>query len=99
MTVLRPGHSVIKVRYILHADYLIHKVARGKLSFYYYGIGGRIKFEEDDSRIGVRIPLGMDYMQPETSLDFFLEVVPLFDLAPDTKFCLNGAIGFRYFFE
>jgi len=85
----------------VHADLLFHssnisKVEKSKLLFY-YGIGGRIKFE-DDSKAGVRVPLGINYLSSGAPLDIFLEIVPLLDLAPSTEFDLNAAIGIRYFF-
>lgn len=85
----------------VHGDFLLHKlrlseVDKGEL-LPYYGIGGRLKFE-DDSKIGVRVPLGMKYLFENSPLDFFLEIVPILDLAPSTDFSLNGAIGIRYFF-
>ena len=85
----------------LHGDFLLHRfrlseVEKGEL-LPYYGIGGRIKFE-DDSRLGVRFPLGIDYLFEKSPFDFFLEIVPILDLAPSTDFSLNAAIGFRYFF-
>jgi len=86
----------------VHMDYLFH----GDLSadvdhggfLYYVGIGGRLKATEGDSRIGVRIPLGLDYVFDNTPMDFFLEVAPIMDLAPETEFTMNGSIGLRYFF-
>jgi hypothetical protein len=85
----------------LHGDLLYHsftpsKIDHGKFAWY-YGIGGRVKFE-DDSKIGVRVPLGMDYFFGSAPLDFFFEIVPILDLAPSTDFSLNAAIGIRYFF-
>jgi hypothetical protein len=85
----------------LHGDFLHHsfnraRVDKGKLLLY-YGIGGRVKFE-DDSKLGVRFPLGIDYLFEKSPFDFFLEIVPILDLAPSTDFSLNIAIGFRYFF-
>lgn len=86
----------------LHADYLVHNFwlleTEEDTSPLYYGIGGRIKFEED-SKIGVRFPLGMNYLFTDAPLDIFLEIVPLLNLAPSTDFDLNGAIGVRYFFS
>lgn len=84
----------------LHADYLLHnfnlfKVEKGKLPLY-YGIGGRAKFEEK-GKIGVRIPVGINYIFPNVPLDIFLEIVPLLDLVPSTEFGLSVAIGIRYF--
>lgn len=91
----------------LHADYLVHnftlfKVEKGKIPLY-YGIGGRIKFEEDngegDTKIGLRIPVGICYMFTNSPLDVFIEIAPLLDLSPSTEFDLNGAVGIRYFFR
>jgi hypothetical protein len=85
----------------LHGDILHHgsnraRVDEGKLLLY-YGIGGRVKFE-DKSKVGIRVPLGINYLFANSPLDFFLEIVPILDLAPKTDFSLNGAIGIRYFF-
>ncbi len=85
----------------LHADLLFHssnivKVEVSKLVAY-YGIGGRVKFE-NKSKMGVRVPLGINYLSSGAPLDIFLEIVPLLDLAPNTEFDLNAAIGVRYFF-
>jgi hypothetical protein len=96
----------------IHGDYLKHdlnliKVEKGQLPFY-YGIGGRIRFfdennpsngpSNDKTRLGVRVPLGLAYLFEKTTLDIFLEVVPILDLIPTTEFDLDAAIGIRYFF-
>lgn len=85
----------------LHGDYLFHdfdliKAERGTMALY-YGLGGRIRFEED-SRISVRIPVGMDYLFEKAPVDIFLELVPMLDLAPDTRFEMSGGLGARFFF-
>jgi hypothetical protein len=86
----------------VHVDYLFHRPGvsdadMGRLVFY-VGIGGRLKAEEDDSRVGVRVPLGMDYVFAGPPLDIFFEVAPLLDVAPSTKFRVNGGVGIRYYF-
>jgi hypothetical protein len=86
----------------LHMDYLFHnfklfKVRQGKLPLY-YGIGGRIKFEEE-TRVGVRFPVGICYILRDTPIDIFFEIVPLLDLTPETDFDFNACIGIRYFFR
>ncbi|MCA9787426.1 MAG: DUF3996 domain-containing protein [Candidatus Cloacimonetes bacterium] len=86
-------------------------VQPGKLPFY-YGIGGRIRLANDNYRywhderyhsdrtsIGVRVPFGIEYLAASAPLEFFLEIVPVLDLAPDTHVGVNGAIGFRYYFR
>jgi hypothetical protein len=86
----------------LHADYILHNfslitVSSGKLPFY-YGIGARIKLV-DNTRLGVRVPVGLVYLMNGTPIDFFLELVPILDLAPKTDFKINAAIGGRYYFN
>jgi len=93
-----------------HMDYLVHnfsliQVDKGRLPLY-YGIGGRIRLAEDnandnsnnDDFIGIRIPVGLEYLFADAPLDIFLEIVPILDLVPETDFDFNAAIGVRYFF-
>lgn len=89
----------------LHADFLFHqwnrpelKVEEGALAFY-YGIGGRVVFRDDDPRLGVRVPLGLAYLIEDTPLEFFGEVVPVLDVAPETEFRVNGGLGLRWWFD
>ena len=86
----------------LHADYLFHngnltQVEGGKLLLY-YGLGARLKLQ-DRSRLGVRIPFGVAYLLHASPLDFFLELVPIMDLAPDTELEFNGGFGVRLYFK
>jgi hypothetical protein len=89
----------------LHVDYLFHnfrlfRVSRGRLPLY-YGVGVRILFhekQEADTVVGVRFPLGIEYLFTSPSLGIFLEVVPILDLSPATDFDLNAAVGFRIYF-
>lgn len=85
----------------VHFDLLFHgsNLAKREMSklLPYYGIGGRVKFE-DDSKAGIRVPLGLAYVPSHTPIDIFFEIVPLLDLAPSTEFALNAALGVRYFF-
>lgn len=85
----------------LHGDYLFHdfdllQVDRGKLALY-YGFGARIRFE-NDSVIGARVPVGLNYLFARAPVDLFVEIVPMLDLIPDTSFAMNGGVGVRYFF-
>jgi hypothetical protein len=85
----------------VHLDYVFHnrrliKLENGTLPVY-YGIGARIK-TGNDVRMGIRIPLGVDYMFRDAPLDLFVEIVPVFELTPRTDLYFNGGIGVRYFF-
>ena len=85
----------------LHGDYLWHKyglidVDKGTLPLY-YGVGVRFLFA-DDTHVGIRGVVGLDYLFDGLPLDVFLELVPIFDIVPGTGFSFNGALGVRYFF-
>jgi len=101
----------------VHADYLVYPGGglddaglKGRAPFY-FGIGGRVRFEGDDhhhgrrnedhgTRVGLRIPLGIAYLPPAAPrLEFFFEVAPGLDLAPATDLFLNGGAGVRYLFR
>ena len=88
----------------MHGDYLWHNfdLVSPKIPFY-IGIGGRIKFKNNKSlteeKIGIRIPVGLDFFINEPTADVFVEIVPLLDLTPKSVLTINGAVGFRYFFK
>ena len=94
--------------FYLHADYLLHNrdmirkmdleaaVTEGDLLFY-YGLGVRVE-AGDDSRLGGRLPLGLEYFFADVPLEGFIEIGPLLDLLPKTAFRLQGGVGIRYLF-
>lgn len=86
----------------LHCDYLVHnydifKVDEGSLPLY-FGIGGRVRFQGDDSRVGLRIVLGLEYLVEAYPMSVFFEVAPIVDFAPETEASINGGLGIRYVF-
>ena len=95
----------------LYHNFNLFRVEEGKLALY-YGIGGRFKADgdhsdadknhghvhRDHSHVGVRVPVGLDYLVEGVPLDIFVEVAPIVELVPDTDISLNGGIGIRYFF-
>jgi hypothetical protein len=92
----------------LHVDILVHRfdviqVDSGKLPLY-YGVGGRAKFSKNDrgnqdAHVGIRFPVGLDYLFAREPLDLFFEIVPILDIAPETDVSLNASLGFRYWFR
>ncbi|MEO0250493.1 MAG: hypothetical protein ABIN58_13405 [candidate division WOR-3 bacterium] len=86
----------------LHCDYLFHnyeffKVDQGVFPIY-FGIGGRVRFDEGDSRLGLRIVFGAEYITDAYPMSVFFEVAPIVDFAPETEASINGGIGIRYVF-
>ena len=83
----------------IHADLLLHTTDLiSKVLPIYYGIGGRIKFRKDETRLGIRIPIGIVYDVPFIRIDLFGEIVPLLNLNPSTNFTMNAAVGGRFYF-
>ncbi|MGB0651046.1 MAG: hypothetical protein ACPG3U_03865 [Rhodothermales bacterium] len=87
----------------IHGDYLYHRVHffnadeyEGRIPFY-FGMGGRAIFGENDTTVGARFPLGIGKTLDDAPIELFLEIVPILDVVPDTEFDLNGALGVRYY--
>lgn len=97
----------------LHMDYLWHWFGKvgvqqkeGRMPLY-VGIGGRVKFKEendgrgrndDDTLVGVRVPFGLSFLFNEAPVELFFEVVPVLDVAPDSDLDINAAVGARFYF-
>jgi hypothetical protein len=88
----------------IQGDYLWHKFDLIDLDNadqmpLFFGLGGRVVLRDDhDDIVGVRFPVGLDYIFTNYPFDIFVEIVPILDLAPDTDFDLEGAIGARFWF-
>ena len=85
----------------IHVDYLLHnyELIRTINSYtpVYYGIGGRIQ-TKDETALGVRLPLGINFRSRKIPIDIFIEFVPALNIIPNTEFDLEGGIGARYYF-
>jgi hypothetical protein len=90
-------------RFHIQVDYLMHRydpirVEQGRAPIY-FGLGGRIVLRNDkDTRVGLRIPVGVAYEFENAPFDTFLELAPVLDIAPSTDFFLEGTIGGRFYF-
>jgi hypothetical protein len=89
------GHLLLQADYVWHFFNLL-PVPSGKLPLY-IGLGGRVVLA-DDPLVGVRIPIGIDYLFATAPVDVFMEIVPILDLSPSTDFGVGGGIGIRYWF-
>jgi hypothetical protein len=84
----------------LHSDLLFHRylieVDQGQLPVY-FGLGAKLGFASN-LELGIRIPLGIAYQFESAPFEAFLEVVPVFNLLPQTSIGMDGGIGIRYYF-
>lgn len=67
----------------------------------YIGVGGRVKLASGSNllRLGLRVPFGAEYVFARAPVGLFLELVPIFDVAPvPAGFSWNSAVGIRYYF-
>ncbi|UCC12430.1 MAG: hypothetical protein JSW02_02525 [candidate division WOR-3 bacterium] len=67
----------------------------------YLGLGGRVRFksdddDDDDFQAGVRFGGGIEYLP--TPMGIFIELYPVVNLIPSTKFAFEGGLGFRIYF-
>lgn len=87
----------------IYADYLYHfydviEVDKGSLPLYIGG-GGRMLLRDDkDNKLGVRLPVGFEYLFADIALAPFAEIVPVMNLTPDTALELEAGFGIRFFF-
>ena len=67
----------------------------------YLGIGARLKVKTEQGeaqfRPGIRFCAGIEYIHGPLGL--YGKLNPAVDFLPDTKFCLEGGIGARYYFS
>ena len=86
---------------LVQADYVFYNmglfdVKRGAMGLY-FGLGGRVRFG-DDEQVGIRVPIGIDYMFGNAPIDVFGEVVPIVDLVDESELNFGAGVGVRYFF-
>jgi len=90
--------------FALHADYLWHgwkafpQPKKGALGAY-LGIGGRFEEKKKDNEFGIRFVAGGNYWFEKYPVEVFLELVPVFEVSPDTGLGFDGGIGIRYYFS
>ena len=92
----------------IYADYLHHFVnvfPVSELAFYLgFGAGfhdwekNNRNEHEEENRIDVRIPFGLEYTFKKVPIGLFLELVPALRVIPDIDFDIRGGLGARYYF-
>lgn len=98
-------------KFATHVDYLRHIRSLfqidGRGVDMHFGAGIRMKMREDnaakkakdtDTKIGLRAPLGLDYMFGEVPIELFAEAALVLDFAPETELDFNGGVGGRWYF-
>lgn len=83
--------------YLYHLNYILD-VSEGTFPLF-FGAGLRYVIrEEDDDKLGIRLPVGLEYIVQNLPIRIFVELVPVLELTPDTELDLDGGVGVRYFF-
>lgn len=89
--------------FYIHSDVLWHKfdvfdVSRGRLPLY-FGVGGLANFRDHrDDIVGIRVPVGVNYLFEDAPVSLFLEVAPVLDIAPSTRGDITAGVGVRFCF-
>jgi hypothetical protein len=96
------GWSLGDGHFYAHGDYVWHRVIQdeklGGSAPVYYGIGARLLLGDGKDKVGVRIPLGVNYTFEDGRFDVFVEIAPIFNVIPETSFGLSGGVGARFYF-
>ena len=97
------GWSLTDGEFYVHCDYLWHReiedVEVGGSVPLHYGIGARLLLREDGkSKVGVRIPIGLNYLFENGRFGIFVEIAPIFNVVPETEFDVSGGVGARFHF-
>ncbi|MEJ2194446.1 MAG: hypothetical protein P8X73_06240 [Ignavibacteriaceae bacterium] len=85
-----------------YGDYVFHNsnMLKAEEKFtVYYGPGASLRINENNSRLGIRGVIGILWLPTGTPFDLFIEVAPIFDIIPETKFDFAGGVGGRYYFN
>lgn len=98
------GYSFTSSDNLLHLyiDYIFHNrslIQSDENFIVYYGPGVRLKIRKENSRLGARGVIGINWLPKDAPFDVFFELAPVFDLIPETRFDLSGGVGARYFFN
>jgi len=97
----RPRHrrGRPRERTALQHTFNVIDVDRGAFPLY-FGIGARVMVRQDqDTKFGLRVPLGLEYIFGSGGAGLFFEAAPILDLAPESDVGVNGAAGIRYYFR
>lgn len=88
--------------FLLFSDYLWNKqdalyYQETKPLDLYYGLGGRMKFDDEIS-LGVRLPVGLSAYFNERRGETYAEIAPIVDLLPKTTMEIHAVLGLRFYF-
>jgi len=93
----------------IYGDYLRHFYGIFPLNelAVYFGAGGALHdwehhkkhyYYEDELRIEIRIPCGIEFIARKVPIGVFLELVPVLRFIPQVDFGIRGGLGARYYF-
>ncbi len=83
-----------------HVDYLWHFQDLTNTSqpvIPYIGVGGRMTGLRSAATAGIRVAGGLSWLPAGAPIDVFVELVPVVDLAPETRLSADGGIGARFY--
>jgi len=90
--------------FTVYTDFLWHEWTlfpqppQGKLAGY-FGMGLRYEEKRRDDEFGFRMVTGAAYWVLSHPIEVFLELVPVFQVSPDTDTHFDAGIGLRYYFH
>lgn len=91
-----PAGTVYVQADYLYQIYHVFPVKKGSLPLY-IGVGASATVQANPT-IGLRVPIGIEYLFPDAPFDAFLEIGIGMSVYPATRVQPNGGVGLRYTF-
>lgn len=87
-------------RFVGHLEFVTHDFEQIQmddgLAPTYYGFGLRVRAQPGKNTVGIRIPVGVNYLMQGKPIGLFAELGPRADVIPETNFAVDMVIGIRY---
>lgn len=96
------GYDFERSFFDLHGAYLFARRSDINIEGYYlpfyFGPGGRIKYEKDGLAVGIKVPFGLYYKFPNLPFSMAFELGPCLNFGKKTSWNIVGGLSFRYIF-
>ncbi len=96
------GYDFEKSFFDIHGAYLFSQRSDINIEGYYlpfyFGPGGRIKYENDGIALGVKVPFGLYYKFRNLPFSTAFELGPCLNFGKKTSWNIVGGLSFRYIF-
>ena len=92
------GNAFVFYADLVYNDWSLLPAPKGDKTAFMLSAGPRVA-TDDGGQFGIRTMAGAGWWPGGKPIEVFAELGPVFKLTPDDKVGLDGALGFRYYFD